>query len=130
MNTKKEITQCPDCYSESIAVVLGMNRLNLYECRDCGWESDLFEPETRPVTGIVGITPHGHVGWSYYIFDKYGQPYMSSRCYGTDREAALQDLMENLNRLKQPRDKDIGCPFKGVLYFIPPRIEIQGEIFT
>ena len=114
---------CPDCWCIGLRTVLAPFRHNQQICYDCCWRGEVHKPEARHIATIRNVNVGMHGGFTYEIFDCFGQTY-TTRAF-TDPNKCRGELKETLDNLNN-RDAMGGQPWTGVLW--PDKVLAEGEL--
>lgn len=86
MSTKKP---CPQCEEGTPGPCWTTGRKLHDECWRCGWTSEPYTPEAKPVVAEKTISVGNALGrgsWCYEVFDQYGYTAVLSRGYDSETE--------------------------------------------
>lgn len=117
----RNIEECPAC-GTSVATVLTDKRHLRKQCRnpECTWIGDAYVPTKRAIKATKTI--YYWSGWTYELFDKYGQPVISSHVFPT-KMAATTEARTAIK--KYSNDPDYGkC--RAVVW--PPMTNVKGTL--
>lgn len=92
-------------------------------CYECGWEDTPRIPEKLPINIWRRVFVTRFRGFSYEIFDRYGQLMESSQYYNKEEEAVSM-MKKTLKRGET--DKDAG-PYTALMF--PDEVEVRGKVF-
>ncbi len=117
----KKPEYCPRCEEDNLHKVSARDRLEEWECYECGWRSEPFIPEILEIKDTKEVVVNQFGGYEYWLYDGYGHVCVYSRTYYTEEEA----IKEATKEVKQ-NNKFKGGPYTAIVW--PKTVTAKGKI--